>query len=213
MRSRDKILESLRVAQRPFPDVVSPPDDYLPMVPIGNPTAEELRERFVAEAEKLACIVHQSADSEVALETVLELLADQRQVMSWDLARIPIPNLADGLASAGIALADNDDATVETGLSGADGALAATGSLIVQSGAGRSRSASLLPPVHIAVITADQIVADFETWVAQQRAAGVEKFREISNVTLVSGASRTADIAMQLVMGMHGPGTLHIVIV
>jgi len=213
MNSRTQILENLRAAQRPFIDVTPSPETYLPMVPRNESTAENLRARFIAEAEKLSCIVHQPADSEIALETILDLLQNETQIMSWDLARVPILNLGQGLESAGITLAETDDATVQIGLSGADGALAATGSLVLESRPGQSRTASLLPPIHIAVIEAAQIVADFETWVAQQRVLGTEEFREISNITLISGASRTADIAMQLVMGMHGPGTLHIVIV
>ena len=33
-----------------------------------------------------------------------------------------------------------------------------------------------------------------------------------SNVVLISGPSRTADIAMELILGMHGPKELHIIV-
>jgi L-lactate dehydrogenase complex protein LldG len=84
--------------------------------------------------------------------------------------------------------------------------------VVVMSGNGRYRAASLLPPVHIAVVTASQIVPDLESWWALQKAAGLEQIRQHSNIVVITGPSRTADIAMQLVMGMHGPRELHLVL-
>lgn len=57
-----------------------------------------------------------------------------------------------------------------------------------------------------------QIVPDLESWMAAQRADGFAAMRGASNIVVVSGPSRTADIAMELVMGMHGPRELHIVL-
>ncbi|NDJ54030.1 MAG: lactate utilization protein, partial [Chloroflexi bacterium] len=74
------------------------------------------------------------------------------------------------------------------------------------------RSASLLPTMHIAIIRQEQIVPNFEAWAEQQRADEFEGFRQASNIVAISGASRTADIAMELILGMHGPAELHIVI-
>jgi L-lactate utilization protein LutC len=62
------------------------------------------------------------------------------------------------------------------------------------------------------VITSDQILATLEQWISRQRANGLSAFQQISNIVIVSGPSRTADIAMELILGMHGPGELHIVI-
>ena len=85
------------------------------------------------------------------------------------------------------------------------------------SGNGRFRAASLLPPIHIAVLNTNQIVPDLESWWAAQKwaaqkAAGLEQTRQHSNIAIITGPSRTADIAMQLVMGMHGPRELHLVL-
>jgi L-lactate dehydrogenase complex protein LldG len=102
---------------------------------------------------------------------------------------------------------------MRVGITGVDAALAATGSLVLAAGVGKHRVTSLLPPLHIAVVRASQIMPDLESWVAMQRAQGLDAFRRMSSVIVISGPSRTADIAMQLIMGMHGPAELHIILI
>lgn len=108
-------------------------------------------------------------------------------------------------------IVEPDDPSVRVGLSGAPAALAATGSLVLASDTGQYRNASLLPPVHIVIVTTSQIIPDFESWIAEQRANQLDHFRRSSNIVLISGPSKTADIAMELILGMHGPVELHVV--
>ncbi len=54
----------------------------------------------------------------------------------------------------------------------------------------------------------NQIIQDLENRVAQN-----QDFYDVSNVFLISGPSKTADIAMELIMGMHGPQALQIVLI
>jgi L-lactate dehydrogenase complex protein LldG len=64
----------------------------------------------------------------------------------------------------------------------------------------------------MAVIRQGQILPDLETWVARLRQQGLDAFQDTASAMIISGPSRTADIAMQLILGMHGPGELHIII-
>jgi L-lactate dehydrogenase complex protein LldG len=210
MSSRERILKKLNEGKQPFPGV-SRPDVYRSMVPLDDRSSSALRARFIEEAQLASCAVHQVKTAQEAIPTLLSLIGEDKTISSWDLKHIPIPGLADELDRAGIKPV-GQDASVRVGLTGVDAALAATGSLILASGAGRFRASSLLPTVHIAVMTADQIVPDLESWWGQQREAGLDRIRHHSNVVVVTGPSRTADIAMELVMGMHGPRELHIVI-
>jgi len=181
------------------------------MVPLADTSPDALYGRFLQEAEQAACVVHQAADAEAAIAAILEIVGEDTAVSSWNPEHIPLPGLAEALDAANIAPV-GQDASVRVGLTGVDATLAATGSLVVMSGNGRPRAASLLPPVHIAVVAASQIVPDLESWWAAQKAAGLEHTRQHSNIVVITGPSRTADIAMQLVMGMHGPRELHLIL-
>lgn len=213
MSSRDQILSKLRRPHAegpPFP-AVGPLDSYEPMVPPGEATPAALRARFVGEAQQAACVLHEVQTPAEATAAILEVIGEDAAISAWDLALVPVPGLEQALDEAGIRRA-GQDANVRVGLTGVEAALAATGSIIVASGKGRWRTASLLPPVHIAVLTSGQILPDLESWLAGQKTAGLEQMRRHSNIAIITGPSRTADIAMQLVMGMHGPRELHLVL-
>lgn len=210
MGSRDSILARLRSRQKPFPEV-KPPEEYQPMTPLEIDW-DGLLKRFVEEAEALSTVMHQPQDEPAAIRTILDLLGDEKSILAWNWAIIPLPGLKAALDEAQISIAEPDDPAPRVGISGAEAALAATGSLVLASGTGRYRATSLLPPVHIAVITRDQILPDLEHWVAWQRANGLPAFNQASNIAIISGPSRTADIAMESILGMHGPGEVHVVI-
>lgn len=210
--SRRQILGALRAARRPFPDAL-PPAQYQPMIPPAAADPQDLVSQFVLEAENQAAQVHRTADDEQALQTLMALLDGQKRIASWDPGEIALRGLAEALRDAGIEIADPDDEKPEVGLTGALAGLAATGSLILGSGPGTFRNTSLLPPVHIAVLRQEQIVPDLESWFAAQRERDFRDMRRASNLVVITGPSRTADIAMELVMGMHGPRELRVVLV
>jgi L-lactate dehydrogenase complex protein LldG len=209
MSSREQILGRLRQRkERPFP-ASEPPQTHQPVVPPGDQSPAALRARFIEEARKAGCIVHEAGSPEAAIAVILEIVGEDTAVSAWDPAHIPLPGLAEALDKANISRVEQD-AGARVGLTGVDAALAATGSVVVVSGDGRIRAASLLPPVHIAVVAAGQIMPDLESWWSAQKEIGLEQIRRHSNVVVITGPSRTADIAMQLVMGMHGPRELHL---
>jgi L-lactate dehydrogenase complex protein LldG len=211
MTSRDQILKKLRAVRQPFTDI-PPVEERRHMVPLEDLSSAGLRERFIMEAEKLKCKVWQVEDAESANQKLLELIGEEKCILSWSPPHIPIDGLESMLSSAGITIADPHDGNVKVGVSGVSAALAATGSLVIVSGEGKSRSASLFPTVYIAVIQENQIVPDLETWFIRQREAGLDQFREASNTVVVSGPSKSADIGMELVVGAHGPAKVHVIL-
>jgi len=90
-------------------------------------------------------------------------------------------------------------------------AIAETGSLLVAGGEGRCPLASLTSEVHVALIWPDQLVADLLD--AMER-IGRQGDNELGRgMTLITGPSKTADIEMNLVVGVHGPEALHAVVI
>lgn len=181
------------------------------MLPLPDLSAEERLDLFTREAEALGCVVHRMSRSE-ALEQIMDLLDGDKSALSWAEGEMPYAGLHDLLAELDVSIARDDDGAVRVGITGVSAALAATGSLVLESGAGRPRSASLLPDRHIALMTADQLLDDLESWQASQATLDYPAFKQASNTVIVTGPSKTADIGHQLVKGAHGPRELHILI-
>ena len=197
-----------------------------PPPPLDRPSDREgMVASFTRELETLMGTVHRVADDEQAKARVFALLDARgvRRVLAWDDRWLRPAGLGHALRTAGIVTEscwlppDGPDRTarlkalddVVVGITGAYGALADTGSLVVDSGPGRGRIASLLPPVHIAVIGADQLSPTLAAFLS----ANPDIADVGSNVVAITGPSRTGDIEGTLVQGVHGPGDLHVVIV
>lgn len=224
--SRDAILNKLRSARRPFPDAPPRPSMYLDVTLQEETDAEALLERFTRELTALRGDVFKVRGDSGARSKIVTLLqkAGVQSVLAWDFAHIPVKGLREALEEAGIDILQVEthdefrEATLTSaeragaGLTGADAAAAATGTLIVTTGAGKGRLPTVLPPLHIAVITLDQIVPRIESWVAARRAEGIDALRQHANVCFITGPSRTGDIEMELVLGVHGPGKIQVIV-
>jgi L-lactate dehydrogenase complex protein LldG len=98
---------------------------------------------------------------------------------------------------------------VDAGITSAVGAIAETGALILWPSEKEPRLMSIVPSIHIAVLKADTIHNTLLE--AMQKENWSEKMP--TNVVLVSGPSKTADIEMTLAFGVHGPKELIVLIV
>lgn len=209
MSSRKKILGKLKSARQPFVDIPTR-EEYLPA--FKTLPTDDLLTSFVQKATALACQVAVYDTPEAAIQHVLKLIGNQKQVAAWDFEHIPLAGLEEALVHAKIERVEPQQLGVEIGITGVDVALAASGSLVLKSGQGQGRQVSLLPYTHIAILEKSKIVRDLETWLRNER-TDLDALREISKINIISGPSRTADIAMTLVMGAHGPAQLHITVI
>jgi L-lactate dehydrogenase complex protein LldG len=96
------------------------------------------------------------------------------------------------------------------GLTTARGAIAESGSVVLQENSLESRSVSLMTERLIVLCPLDQLLPSLDDAANLLRDIAS---RGNSYATLVSGPSRTADIERQLTIGVQGPGELHVVFV
>lgn len=98
----------------------------------------------------------------------------------------------------------------KVGVTGTYCAIAENGTLMLLSGEHTHATTSLLPETHIAVVPASRVVRAMEDgWDLLRK----ERGNLPRQVNFVSGPSRTADIEMTLVMGVHGPFRVHVVVI
>jgi L-lactate dehydrogenase complex protein LldG len=87
--------------------------------------------------------------------------------------------------------------------------LADTGGILVWSDASFGRSSTLVIPIHLVLLPVSRILPDL---VDGLRLAHSQKAFP-SNIVVINGPSKTADIEMNLITGVHGPKFLHVILI
>ena len=223
--SRETILNKLRSSRRPFQDAPPRPREYLNVTLQDDESPEALLERFTKELRIYTGDVYAVNGDDEARAKVLDLLKEfnAKSILSWDFAFIPVAGLEAAIRQAGIEIIQpdtHDELRMETltaasdaqvGLTGVDAAAATTGTMIFTTAPGKGRIPTVLAPVHLAVMRLDQLVPRIESWVSGQRANGLP-LSQSANFCFVTGPSRTGDIEMQTVLGVHGPVTIRAIV-
>lgn len=218
-QARNAILGQLRTAQVSSEALgLTPPPtppEYL-QVRAGVEEREELLQQFGTALGSLRGHAHIVANDEEALTALLDILRrhEADSVIGWAANEMPLAQLSDALESAGVeyrrphgdAVAASD---AVVGISGAEALLAATGTVVVRSGAGRGRIPTVLAPVYVVLARAEQVLPNIEAWVEKTGGALGQR----GNICFITGPSKTADIEMTLVHGVHGPGEVHVIII
>jgi L-lactate dehydrogenase complex protein LldG len=214
--SRQLIMESVRTALKTA---------LLPGSTPERPTNTTLRpsggiEDFIAEVESLSGQVIRVPSSAEAAQAVGRLFNERgwEGALAWEWAEIGCDGLANILKEAGVSVVHNglpaDLSASPVGLTGAEAAIADTGTLVLRTGPGRSSLASLLPPTHVALLDASRVLPDMRGYFESlsESSGAAAHVRSVSNLVFISGPSRTADIEKTLTLGVHGPRELIVVV-
>ncbi|MDP7547731.1 MAG: LUD domain-containing protein [Alphaproteobacteria bacterium] len=93
--------------------------------------------------------------------------------------------------------------------------VAETGTLVALSGKDHPTTLNFVPDYHVVALRTSQVVGAYEEVWASLRKANKQGrgFTMPRNVNMITGPSRTADIALTIELGAHGPRSLHIVLI
>jgi L-lactate utilization protein LutC len=191
--ARDEILRRVRSAL----DGVSPVVD-LPPAPRA-PDRGDLVALFEERVADYRASVTRCTPGDLAT-VVARVLAGARAVVPPGLGL----DVADAVVDDGLTAAELDrlDAVVTRAAVG----IAETGTIVLDHGPAQGRRAiSLVPDLHVCIVEAGQVVADVPD--------AIEVLDPSRPMTWISGPSATSDIELDRVEGVHGPRTLHVVIV
>lgn len=185
----------------PVPPVIEEPITRLVHSDIG------LADLFAKHAEDNKMIVHRVYVEELA-PTLARFLLDRhcRRIALPDSAFLQKLNVLDALRSAGLDAQSWSDLSLDAiydfdaGVTDVYAAVAETGSLVIRPTPQHGRALSLVPMIHAAIVQPRDLVADLVDLFDK---AGLEGSR--NGLTLISGPSKTSDIEMNLVTGVHGP--------
>jgi L-lactate dehydrogenase complex protein LldG len=201
--ARDEILARVRTALGPNPPTVTVPREYQRSSTVDN--VVELFEHRLRDYG--ATVVHVTPDGVAA--AVAEQVCGRVRVapgLPW-LVSDP-----DGVRMGGVAVEVDDGGapaeldTVDTAVTGAAAACAATGTIVLDGSPDQGRRAlTLVPDRHVCIVHTGQIVGTVPELIA--------RLNPRAPLTFVSGPSATADIELKRVKGVHGPRQLVVIIV
>jgi L-lactate dehydrogenase complex protein LldG len=221
MADRTEFLEAIRHRTRrgKYKPTKAPDSVWTPGV--ERPGREEIEDppaRFIEELEALGGHGERVESLEEAREDVLDLAREREAVLlvRWDVEYLEELGADDPLREAGVEVALWRESPnvreiagrADIGLSTAAWAIAETGSLVLEHGPERGRSVTLLPPTYVAVLPADRILRTVPEAIRKYAGGALP-----ANVCFHTGPSRSGDIEMSLVVGMHGPGDVHVILV
>ena len=184
-----------------------------------------LLDRLIREGSPLNLKVVPVPAAADAAQAIAELARDRapewseaRSLVAWRHPLIDSLNLPDRLKDQGIAVYVPDTEPADPGLfrlqaqtaligvTSADYCIAESASLVLKTRPGQPRMVSLLPSIHVAVITEDQLLESLaECYALVKRGQDAEKEGMTCCMTFISGPSKTADIEAVMVHGAHGP--------
>lgn len=209
--ARDAILGRVRNALGRQP---GQPPGPVPPVRLDRPKVdvETLVLQFCRAVDALGAKSYTASDVSDARSYIARLIEGKQAIASnspvlADVGITQLPGVRSGVLDKGELR--SLCAQADVGVTGADYALGDTGSLVMLSSREEARMISLLPPVHVAVVSRGRILSGLDELLSR-----VPLPADItSSMVFITGTSRTADIEQILVRGVHGPGEVHVVVV
>jgi L-lactate dehydrogenase complex protein LldG len=180
---------------------------------------DSMLEQFIDELLNVNAEVRR-VNSRDELKSSITELVREKEITSfalWESDYLNALGLKSLLKEEGSALRKSSDknalAQAEIGITDVDYAIADTGTLVLLTDGKRPRGVSLLPPIHLAIVREDKLIRNIsELFIILKQQ--LDNSSDISScMTFITGPSRTADIELNLTLGVHGPKELYVFIV
>ena len=210
MTAREAILDRIRRSLRDVPEGERPESVPVPRDYRRSSTAshEALVEQLIDRLVDYKATVRRVSASDLSAAIASSCAARGVRLLAVpaDLPGEWLPGGIETLRDPGLTH-DRLDAA-DGVLTGCALAVAQTGTIVLDGGAGQGRRAlSLLPDYHLCVVRSDQVVGLVPEAVARLAPSSTRP------MTWISGPSATSDIELNRVEGVHGPRTLEVLIV
>jgi L-lactate dehydrogenase complex protein LldG len=205
-RVRKALGRDSAMLEKPIPPVIEEPVARLVFSDIGLP------ELFQQRARELTMLVEQIRIDDL-LPGIVNFLREQKSSRVMLSATRLLTNLGavhflndNGFQARTWRQMTADEAyDFDAGITEVDFAVAETGSLVLRHRPENGRLISLVPFVHIAIVQPKDILPDLMDLFERLAIEGTG-----SGTTLISGPSKTSDIEMTLVQGVHGPNIVKV---
>ena len=181
-------------------------------------------QRFCQELAAAGGTGYVAADTLAVMHTIQSILQthNARKILLSRGGVIERLNLPAKLQELGLDVKTLDDLqanpwedlfAADVGITNVHRLIAETGTVVLASKPNEPRSASLLPPVHIALAERSQLLPDlFDLFDLFSPVSTLSKTPPPSCLSLITGPSKTGDIELKLVTGVHGPGEIHVIL-
>ncbi len=205
--SKEKVLKEIRNALIDKQDITTKNVDFVTPVYAAQkevPEVEFATNLVAAGGAFLYC-----ANEQEAIENIIDLI-NKQQLKNIICNSKPI---CESLANNDIKTLsyDKDFLEVNTGITSCEFLISRTGSIMVSSALESGRRMYVFPETHIVIARASQVVPEIKDALSGMRKRYPEGLP--SQISLITGPSRTADIEKTLVMGAHGPANLVVVFI
>ena len=181
-----------------------------PPVPLSVPERGDVVKHFTEQLTAVGAqwtVVRTEAEAAAALARILTD-AGARRVVGSDapLVQRLLQSVKNGLVIDRLERLSRDALfACDAGVTTAQWGIADTGTLVLESAREQSRLLSLVPPIHVALLSTRCICDSLREALGRVSVAS-------HAITFITGPSRTSDIELTLVVGVHGPQTVHVLL-
>lgn len=177
-----------------------------------------LKSQFISELSNVNTKILEASDETEINKVILNLTKEKKleSFSIWESQYLKKLKLKKSLKHAGLKLITakykNRIANSNIGITEADYAIVDTGTLVLLTKNNQPRSVSLLPPIHLAIVRPEKLVRNIQDLFVILKSEQEEEEEITSCMTFITGPSRTADIELNLTLGVHGPKELYVII-